>query len=195
MSTTEAQVNTQEYGRRPYGVGFLVVGQDKNGPHLYEFSPSGNSYEYYAMSIGARSQSAKTYLERHYESFADCQSTRILTVTCNAGVLIHVLSGNLEELIRHGLHALRETLQQDKELTINNTSIGIVGPASAHEKDVPSAGNFRILEGETIQVYLDSMLPKGHQDPAPAAPAAPAEGGAAPPAGGAVADEDVQMAE
>lgn len=67
----EAQVNTQEYGRRPYGVGFLVIGQDKSGPHLYEFQPSGNSYEYYAMSIGARSQSAKTYLEKHYESFAD----------------------------------------------------------------------------------------------------------------------------
>lgn len=68
----EAQVNTQEYGRRPYGVGFLVIGQDQSGPHLFEFSPSGNSYEYYAMSIGARSQSAKTYLEKHYESFADC---------------------------------------------------------------------------------------------------------------------------
>ncbi len=68
----EAQVNTQEYGRRPYGVGFLVIGGDKTGPHLYEFSPSGNSYEYYAMSIGARSQSAKTYLEKHYESFMDC---------------------------------------------------------------------------------------------------------------------------
>ena len=70
----EAQVNTQEYGRRPYGVGFLVIGQDNSGPHLYEFSPSGNSYEYYAMSIGARSQSAKTYLEKHYESFVDCES-------------------------------------------------------------------------------------------------------------------------
>jgi 20S proteasome subunit alpha 6 len=69
---TEAQVNTQEYGRRPYGVGFLVVGLDKTGPHLYEFSPSGNSYEYFAMSIGARSQSAKTYLEKHYENFVDC---------------------------------------------------------------------------------------------------------------------------
>jgi 20S proteasome subunit alpha 6 len=67
----EAQVNTQEYGRRPYGVGFLVIGQDQTGPHLYEFSPSGNSYEYYAMSIGARSQSAKTYLEKHYEEFAE----------------------------------------------------------------------------------------------------------------------------
>ncbi len=70
-------MNTQEYGRRPYGVGLLVIGQDKQGPHLYEFSPSGNSYEYYAMSIGARSQSAKTYLEKHYESFADCASPSI----------------------------------------------------------------------------------------------------------------------
>lgn len=68
----EAQVNTQEYGRRPYGVGFLVIGQDQSGPHLYEFSPSGNSYEYFAMSIGARSQSAKTYLEKHYEEFMPC---------------------------------------------------------------------------------------------------------------------------
>lgn len=75
----EAQVNTQEYGRRPYGVGFLVIGQDQSGPHLFEFSPSGNSYEYYAMSIGARSQSAKTYLEKHYESFADCMCRVNLT--------------------------------------------------------------------------------------------------------------------
>jgi 20S proteasome subunit alpha 6 len=67
----KAQVNTQEYGRRPYGVGFLVIGEDQTGPHLYEFSPTGTSYEYYAMSIGARSQSAKTYLEKHYESFMD----------------------------------------------------------------------------------------------------------------------------
>lgn len=77
LPLAEAQVNTQEYGRRPYGVGFLVIGQDQSGPHLYEFSPSGNSYEYYAMSIGARSQSAKTYLEKHYESFADSTSRSI----------------------------------------------------------------------------------------------------------------------
>jgi len=166
----KAQVNTQEYGRRPYGVGFLVIGKDKGGPHLYEFSPSGNSYEYYAMSIGARSQSAKTYLERHFEEFADC---------------------NLEDLIRHGLHSLRETLQQDKELTILNTSIGIIGPAGEYEKDVPPDGSFRILEGETIEVYLKSMIPKGQVDDndEPAAPAAPA----APPA--VPGDDDVQMAD
>ncbi|KAH9843662.1 20S proteasome subunit [Rhodofomes roseus] len=170
----KAQVNTQEYGRRPYGVGFLVIGQDKNGPHLYEFSPSGNSYEYYAMSIGARSQSAKTYLEKHYESFVDC---------------------TLEDLIRHGLHALRETLQQDKELTINNTTIGIVGPVGAHENQLLAEGSFRILEGEPIQVYLNTMQPKR----APEEPVVPAQtdnvGEEEGPTHGATADEDVQMGE
>ncbi|TFY72074.1 hypothetical protein EVG20_g928 [Dentipellis fragilis] len=157
----EAQVNTQEYGRRPYGVGFLVIGQDHTGPHLYEFSPSGTSFEYYAISIGARNQSAKTYLEKHYESFADC---------------------SLEDLIRHGLHALRETLQQDKELTPANTSIGIIGPAGKAEKDVATEGSFRIREGDDVKVYIASMVPKAVPEPA----AAP------PPAAG---DEDVQMAE
>ncbi|QRW05541.1 20S proteasome subunit [Ceratobasidium sp. AG-Ba] len=159
----KAQVNTQEYGRRPYGVGFLVIGQDQSGPHLYEFSPSGNSYEYYAMSIGARSQSAKTYLEKHYESFTDA---------------------SLDELIKHGLHALRETLQQDKELNVKNTSIGIIGPASQHEKNVRSDGSFRIQEGEPIQPWISSMVPKEE-------PAAPAEEAADAPAGG----EDVVMGE
>lgn len=135
----KAQVNTQEYGRRPYGVGFLVIGQDQTGPHLYEFSPSGNSYEYYAMSIGARSQSAKTYLEKHYEEFSDATP---------------------EDLVMHGLHALRETLQQDKELTVHNTSISIVGPASIHEKKSPPSGPFRILEGDDVEPFLRSMTPK-----------------------------------
>ncbi|PPR02473.1 hypothetical protein CVT24_002022 [Panaeolus cyanescens] len=160
----KAQVNTQEYGRRPYGVGFLVIGQDNSGPHLYEFSPSGNSYEYYAMSIGARSQSAKTYLEKHYESFADC---------------------SLEDLIRHGLHALRETLQQDKELNVNNTSIGIVGPASEHETAAVRQGGFRILENEAVDPFLQTMIAKDSGD----AGNAPAAGSSS----SAPADEDVQM--
>ncbi|GAA6042941.1 hypothetical protein JCM8097_000009 [Rhodosporidiobolus ruineniae] len=170
----KAQINTQHYGRRPYGVGLLVAGYDDKGPHLYEFSPSGNCMEYFAMSIGARSQSAKTYLEANFEDFSDC---------------------DLPTLIKHGLHALRDTLQQDKELTIHNTSIGIVGvspsssassataappsseaeaPAAAVLGTQPSAGKlkgqfekFRIVEGEDLQVYLDSMDPK--DDPAEAA--------------------------
>lgn len=146
--------------------------QDK-GPHLYEFSPSGNCLEYYAMSIGARSQSAKTYLEAHFDEFADC---------------------DLDTLIKHGLHALRETLQQDKELTIHNTSIGIVGvappsssstspsesapkaseaPAQVVLGTEPLAGKlapghrfekFRIIEGEELQPALDTMDPKDDSD-------------------------------
>jgi len=156
----KAQVNTQEYGRRPYGVGFLVIGQDNSGPHLYEFSPSGNSYEYYAMSIGARSQSAKTYLEKHYESFDD---------------------SSLEDLVQHGLHALRETLQQDKELNVNNTSIGIVGPASEHEKVTISGGSFRILENGSVEPFLKTMVPKESTESSKTTAAT------------ASTDEDVQM--
>ncbi|KAI9315254.1 20S proteasome subunit alpha 6 [Dichotomocladium elegans] len=100
----KAQVNTQQYGRRPYGVGLLVIGYDETGPHLHELSPAGTGFEYYAMSIGARSQSAKTYLEKNYKEFA---------------------TASLDELIRHGLLALRDTLQQDNELNTLNTSIGV----------------------------------------------------------------------
>ncbi|GBB88885.1 hypothetical protein RclHR1_01550019 [Rhizophagus clarus] len=128
----KAQVNTQNYGRRPYGVGLLVAGYDETGPHLYECAPSGNFFEYYAMSIGARSQSAKTYLEKYYESFAEA---------------------SLEELVRHGLHALRDTLQQDKELSTLNCSIGIVG---ADQK-------FQIVEGDALQAYLN-LLDTGAQE-------------------------------
>jgi len=90
-----AQLNTMQYGKRPYGVGFLIIGVDGTGPHLYEFNPTGNCFEYYAMSLGARSQSAKTYLERHFEQFADA---------------------DLDSLVQHGIYALRESLQQNKEV-------------------------------------------------------------------------------
>jgi 20S proteasome subunit alpha 6 len=93
----------------------------------------------------------------------------------------------LEDLIRHGLHALRETLQQDKELNANNTSIGIIGPASTNETGVAPSGPFRILEGDKIDVFLQSMIPKEVE--APAAAPAPAAGAAAP----AATDEDVPM--
>ena len=46
--------------------------EQKKGVHLYETCPSGNYYEYKANAIGARSQSARTYLEKHFETFASC---------------------------------------------------------------------------------------------------------------------------
>ena len=67
----KAQIGTQRIGRRPYGVGLLVIGSDQTGPHLFEVQPSGMYFEYKGMAIGARSQAGRTYLERHFESFPE----------------------------------------------------------------------------------------------------------------------------
>jgi len=67
---------------------------------------------------------------------------------------------------------------------VNNTSIGILGAASAHEAPTPKGGAFRILEGETLEPYLKTMVPK-EDGPAPPAP----PGGASVETGG-----DVEMA-
>ncbi|KAK3734667.1 hypothetical protein QZH41_010789 [Actinostola sp. cb2023] len=100
------QLPTQRYGRRPYGVGLLVVGYDEMGAHIFQTCPSANYFDCKAMAIGARSQSARTYLEKHLDTFVDCEP---------------------EELIKHGLLALRETLPNEQELTIKNCSVGLVG--------------------------------------------------------------------
>lgn len=63
------QICTQRYDRRPYGVGLLVAGWDEKGPHIYQTCPSANYYDCKAMAIGARSQSARTYLEKHLDQF------------------------------------------------------------------------------------------------------------------------------
>jgi len=104
------QACTQLAIRRPYGVGLLVAGFDKNGPHLFQTMPSGNYLEYKAQAIGSRAQSAKTYLEKHFDSFADLGK---------------------EELIKHALQALQGTVSGDQELDSNNCSVVVLG------KDTP----------------------------------------------------------
>jgi len=80
------------------------------------------------MAIGARSQSAKTYLEKHYEDFPECKPSQVVSALWYQGADDRMYAppaspGDLEALIKHGMHALRETLQQDKELNTLNTSI------------------------------------------------------------------------
>ncbi|CCF49419.1 hypothetical protein NDA11_008010 [Ustilago hordei] len=138
-----AQYNTMDYGKRPYGVGFLIIGVDDTGPHLYEFSPTANCFEYYAMSIGARSQSAKTYLERKFEEFS---------------------SASLEELVTHGLYALRDTLPQNKDLELEQVSVAVVGPgadADVNSAEARKGEKFRIVEGEELRPYMDKLQPRG----------------------------------
>eukprot|EP01137_Pigoraptor_chileana_P026570 Opistho-2@8056 len=103
----KSQVTTQRWGRRPFGVGLLIAGYDDQGPHIYQTCPSSNYFDCKAMAIGARSQSAKTYLERNLAKFADA---------------------DLTELVRHALRALRDSLPTNTELTSKNCSLGIVGP-------------------------------------------------------------------
>lgn len=100
------QLCIQGYNKRPYGVGLLVAGHDDQGPHIFQVCPSANFYDCKAMAIGARSQSARTYLEKCLEEFADCE---------------------LEPLVAHGLRALRDTLPNEVNLTNQNVSVSIVG--------------------------------------------------------------------
>lgn len=153
-----AQYNTMDYGKRPYGVGFLIIGVDDTGPHLYEFSPTANCFEYYAMSIGARSQSAKTYLERKFEEFS---------------------SASLEELVTHGLYALRDTLPQNKDLELEQVSVAVVGPgadADVNSAEARKGEKFRIVEGEELRPYMDKLEPRGLPGARATAAAAAGEG-------------------
>lgn len=124
-----AQTNTQHYGKRPYGVGLLVAGVDETGPHLFEFQPSGMTQEMVACAIGARSQMARTYLERNLDEFMACGK---------------------EDLVKHGLRALKESLAQDKELTVENCSVGVVGLG---ENEILEA--FKLYDGQDVRQWID----------------------------------------
>lgn len=138
-----AQTSTQVYGKRPYGVGLLIAGVDETGPHLFEFQPSGMTQEMVACAIGARSQMARTYLERHLDEFLDASR---------------------DELIKHGLLALKESLSQDKELTVDNASVGVTGMAKDEKRKIES---FKLYDGSEVGPLLEAALESA--EPAPAA--------------------------
>jgi len=158
------QVKTQQYGSRPYGVGLLIAGYDENGPHIYETCPSANYYDCKAMAIGARSQSARTFIERHLEKFGTDSDL------------------SADDLVKKGLEALRETLPQEQELTEKNISIGIVGECMP----------FKLYDNEEVKKWLDMLdstkkpargggsapaaASSSNNEPAPAEDAPPADG-------------------
>ena len=115
---SKLQTPTQIYYRRPFGVGLLIAGYDKQGPHIYQTCPSANYYRLAlilppypsidyafsckAMSIGSRSQSARTYLEKVLDDLEGCSKN---------------------DLVKHGLMALRETLPTDQVLDRTYSSL------------------------------------------------------------------------
>ena len=113
-------------------MGLLVAGVDAKGPHLFEFQPSGVTQEMLACGIGARSQMARTYLERNLDKFE---------------------GSNREELVKHALRALKESLSQDKELTADNTCVGIAGIKE----------DFKLYEGEDLGNWLETSFENTQQ--------------------------------
>jgi 20S proteasome subunit alpha 6 len=109
------------------------------------------------MSIGARSQSAKTYLERHYDEFPDCMRClnlpSVMVEAKRRWAGLH-FTGDVDALIQHGLKALRETLQQDKDLTTLNTSI------------VNFLFSFPLLTLQALFLMLEHLSMKGLVGPA-----------------------------
>ena len=87
--------------------------------------------EMVACAIGARSQMARTYLERNLEEFANASR---------------------EELVVHGLRALKESLAQDKELTVENLSVGVVGIKAEGAKTIEG---FKLFDGQEVKQWVD----------------------------------------
>lgn len=151
VSDTAAKMQrpTKGYGRRPYGVGLLTAGYDANGPHIYQLCPSANYYDCKAMSIGARSQSARTYLERNLDKFHDCSQ---------------------DELIAHALRALRECLPKEQTLKAANCTVAIIGKdTKARICDNDEVAPFLAMIEEAADQDMDA---EAAGDAAPADPAA-----------------------
>ncbi|XP_054261402.1 proteasome subunit alpha type-1-like [Macrosteles quadrilineatus] len=149
------QVCTQRYDRRPFGVGLLVAGYDDQGPHIYQTCPSANFFDCKAMAIGSRSQSARTYLEKNLDKFPGCDT---------------------EELLKHGLRALRDTLPNEVDLNTKNVAIALVGEKTP----------LRIFDEEETGRYL--ALIEGEERRG----GAPADDPPAPPPGPPDAGEESQ---
>ena len=84
------------------------------------------------MAIGARSQSAKTYLERHLDEF---------------------LEADLEALVAHGIRALRDTLPNEIELNnkvSNNLCLASFEAKAAGKK---SSSTSVLIIGDSLVVF------------------------------------------
>lgn len=66
---------------------------------------------------------ARTYLERNLDEFD---------------------GASRDELIKHALRALKDSLSQDKELTVDNTSVGVAGVGE----------DFKLYEGQAVANFL-----------------------------------------
>lgn len=86
---------------------------------------------------------ARTYLERNLDQFPD--SSR-------------------DDLIKHALRALKESLSQDKELTVENASVGVIGVGKDGKRKIE---NFILYDGPEIGPLLEAALETTEPAPQP----------------------------
>eukprot|EP01057_Protomagalhaensia_wolfi_P000663 Protomagalhaensia_wolfi_Nauph_80__662@NODE_1379_length_1556_cov_447_025709_g841_i1_p1_GENE_NODE_1379_length_1556_cov_447_025709_g841_i1NODE_1379_length_1556_cov_447_025709_g841_i1_p1_ORF_typecomplete_len230_score37_09Proteasome/PF00227_26/1_2e39Proteasome_A_N/PF10584_9/3e09DUF3612/PF12268_8/0_16_NODE_1379_length_1556_cov_447_025709_g841_i160749 len=109
-----SQKNTQQNGKRPFGVGLLISGYDRTGTHIFETLPSGDYVEYKATAFGSRCQSAKTYLETNLEAIQT--------------------SDSIDKLLTFALRAMAASMSAEMDMTGETLHVAVVG------KDTPFRG-------------------------------------------------------
>ena len=101
---------------------------------IFELNPSGDCFEFKSFAIGAKSQSAKTYIEKNVESFS------------NLGV---------DELIMHGLRAIKSGYKDEKE-EMSGKNIEVY--ALDREEEM------RIVSSKVVGTYIDNLNPNKIQE-------------------------------
>ena len=118
---------TVTYGKRPYGVGLLVIGESGDDFGVFELTPAGEKIEYEAFAIGAKSQSAKTYLEKNLATFK---------------------RADIDRLVLHGLSAIKAGYRDEPEdMSEKNVEVATVGLNS----------DFKVLKKDEIKVFLEKL--------------------------------------
>lgn len=78
---------TQYSGVRPNGVALIIAGVDQKGESIYVTDPSGTFVQYAAVAIGAGSEEANSFLEKHYDpemSLEDAATLAIAAINLKA---------------------------------------------------------------------------------------------------------------
>jgi len=128
---SENQWKTMFSGGRPVGVGILLLGIKDGKVSLNSVSPTGENVEYTSFAIGKRSQSARTYLEKHLKDYKE--------------------ETDLSALIAHALNSLNNCRQQetDDDLNSENTVLAVV-----------SKNKKTLIQGDDLAPFLESLKKK-----------------------------------
>jgi 20S proteasome subunit alpha 6 len=96
---------------------------------IYELNPSGECYEFKSFAIGAKSQSAKTYIEKNVDQFENLE---------------------MDDLIVHGLKAIKSGYKDEKE-EMSGKNIEVYALDLQEE--------LRMIGPDVVQSYIDQLNP------------------------------------